>query len=249
MTTFDPNCPGGTDGTIEITEISGGNGNYTYSIDGVEYQASNVFVNLEAAEYQVFVLDEQNCLQSQFVNLISDEAIEIDLPQILTIQQGETVFLNPLINEETIDSFTWDQHPTILNPEELIAQVAPQETTSYTLSIFYGLCIEIRIVTVEVIESEEIYVPNIFSPSSQDINATFFLQSDHESNIEVLNLHIYDRWGNLMFHNDNIRLNEPNDGWNGYYNEYKVQPGVYVYLVEYVKNGKVVNMAGTITLY
>ena len=249
LMTYDPNCPGAADGTIEVTEISGGNGNFTYSINGVDYQVSNVFVNLSEAEYQVFVLDDQNCLQSQFVNLQSDDPLEIDLPQIMTIQQGETVTLNPLINETSIDSFSWDSHPTILNPGELIAIVAPQETTNYTLYIYYGQCLEIRTITVEVESSDDIYIPNIFTPSEPDINGTFFLQSKSDANIQVLSMYIYDRWGNLMFHNDEVRLNEPNDGWDGYYNEYKVQPGVYVYLVEYMINGKIQHKAGTVTVY
>ena len=47
-------CPGAEDGSIEVTEISGGNGNYTYSINGIEFQVSNVFVDLAPSEYQVF---------------------------------------------------------------------------------------------------------------------------------------------------------------------------------------------------
>ena len=52
-----------------------------------------------------------------------------------------------------------------------------------------------------------------------------------------------------MFHNDEIRINEPNDGWNGYYNDYKVQSGVYVYSVEYIATGRIINKAGTVTIF
>ena len=248
LTTFDPDCPGAGNGTIEVTEISGGNGNYTYSLDGIEYQFSNAFVNLTASEYQVFVLDDQGCLQSQFVSLQADEVLEIDLPQVMTIEQGETVFLNPLINESSIDSFEWNYVSSILNPGELIAEVAPDETTSYTLSIFYGLCVEIRIVTVEVIKSDELYIPNIFSGSQNDLDGTMFIQAKSDSDVIVHDFSIYDRWGNLVFTKEDVELNNPNDGWDGYYNNESVVPGVYVYRINYVQNGEQKTRAGTVTL-
>ena len=248
LTTYDPNCPGTADGAIEITEISGGNGNFTYSLDGIEYQTSNVFVDLSPSEYQVFVLDDQQCLQSQFVELLSHDPIEIDFPQILPIELGETVYLNPLIDQMSIDSFEWEPHPSIINPGQLIAEVAPHETTSYTLSIFYGLCIEVRIITVEVTENEDIYLANIFSLDSQDGNTVLFIQADTHSNIVVNSFSIYDRWGNLMFTKENPEINDPDHGWNGYYNNYKVQGGVYVYVVEYVKGGEVLFEVGGVTL-
>ena len=248
LTTYDPNCPGSADGSIEVTEISGGNGNYSYSINGVDYQSSNVFVDLDASEYQVFVLDDQNCLQSQFVELISDDGIEIDLPQIMTIEQGQTVFLNPLINEMTIDSFLWDYDPSILNPGELIAEIQPEETTVYTLSIFYGLCIEVRIITVELIETTDIYIPNIFTPRSSDGNSVLFIQSDQDANLNIQSLRIYDRWGNLMFDNRDLPVNDPSAGWDGYYNDYRVQSGVYVYVVDYLVGNELKQKIGSITI-
>ena len=248
LTTYDPNCPGAADGAIEITEISGGNGNFTYSLDGIDYQTSNVFVDLSPSEYQVFVLDDQQCLQSQFVELLSHDPIEIDFPQILPIEQGETVYLNPLIDQMSIDSFEWEPHPSIINPGQLIAEVTPHETTSYTLSIFYGLCIEVRIITVEVLESEDLYIANIISLDSQDGNNRFYIQSADDTGITINNLSIYDRWGNLMFTKDNPEINNPDDGWNGYYNNYKVQSGVYVYMLEYSLAGETKKEAGTITV-
>lgn len=50
-------CNGGSDGTITITSPSGGSGSYTYSKDGTNYQASNVFTSLTAQTYQIYVKD------------------------------------------------------------------------------------------------------------------------------------------------------------------------------------------------
>lgn len=41
--------------------IVSGNGDYLYSLDGINYQNSNVFTNLNSSEHTVFVYDENQC--------------------------------------------------------------------------------------------------------------------------------------------------------------------------------------------
>jgi len=46
-------------------------------------------------------------------------------------------------------------------------------------------------------------------------------------------MHIYDRWGNLVFVNENLIINDPDSGWDprqslGY------SQGVFVYVIEYI---------------
>jgi hypothetical protein len=45
-------------------------------------------------------------------------------------------------------------------------------------------------------------------------------------------MRIYDRWGELLFENENFTPNIPQFGWNGIARGDKVNPGVYVYVVE-----------------
>jgi len=52
-------CDGGNNGTITVT-ANGGNSNYQYSVDGVNFQASNVF-NLAPGLYTVTVKDNLGC--------------------------------------------------------------------------------------------------------------------------------------------------------------------------------------------
>lgn len=54
-------CFGQADGTITVT-ASGGTGTLEYSINGTDYQASNVFEDLAKGSYEVFVKDENGCV-------------------------------------------------------------------------------------------------------------------------------------------------------------------------------------------
>jgi len=57
------NCTGGNNGTITVIG-SGGTGSLTYSIDGVNYQASGVFTGLAAGVYSPSVMDAAGCIGS-----------------------------------------------------------------------------------------------------------------------------------------------------------------------------------------
>ncbi len=52
-------CAGDEDGSIMI-QVSGGTAPYTYSIDGENFQESNIFMNLAAGIYQIIVKDNFN---------------------------------------------------------------------------------------------------------------------------------------------------------------------------------------------
>jgi hypothetical protein len=56
---------GGSDGSIEITETTGGNGSYQFSIDGGNtWQASNLFEALSADTYNIGIKDGNDCYEN-----------------------------------------------------------------------------------------------------------------------------------------------------------------------------------------
>jgi gliding motility-associated-like protein len=55
-----PTCPRSNDGTITLA-ATGGTPPYTYSMDAVNYQASNVFTNLTPGMYSFYVMDANGC--------------------------------------------------------------------------------------------------------------------------------------------------------------------------------------------
>ncbi len=57
--TSDYDCNG--TGTITVTGVTGGTPPYSYSIDGTNFQASNIFSNLTAGTYTITILDNSDC--------------------------------------------------------------------------------------------------------------------------------------------------------------------------------------------
>lgn len=69
-------CNGASTGSIEFTDVTGGVGNYQYSIDGgFVFQANPVFGGLAAGTYNLMVIDDNNCMVMGSVDI--EEATEV----------------------------------------------------------------------------------------------------------------------------------------------------------------------------
>lgn len=70
-------------------------------------------------------------------------------------------------------------------------------------------------------------VPNVFTPNNDMVNDAFRPITSEDS--RVLDFKIYNRWGQLLYDNDNNQV-----GWNGTYKNEPVPADVYIYLVKYI---------------
>ncbi len=245
---FDADCQESDNGQLEIIDVNGGNGAFSYSLGGLNFQESNSFFNLSPDQYEVFVSDQLGCQVSDHIAIESVQDLEIELLGTVNITYGESILLNPMINSTSIDSFLWTPTEGILNPYDLVAEVAPLITTEYTLLIFYGECVESRSIIVEVDVDFDIYTGDLFTPNGDGNNDDFYLQSKINHSLQINTFIIYDRWGNMVFEKENPELNNPDDGWNGHYNNQPVNPGVFVYYIDYNVNGQSRSIAGSLTV-
>jgi len=65
----------GTDGSILTASASGGTVGYTFSKDGVNFQASGVFTGLAAGDYTITAKDSHNCLGTKAVTITQPAAV------------------------------------------------------------------------------------------------------------------------------------------------------------------------------
>ena len=75
----------------------------------------------------------------------------------------------------------------------------------------------------------EVYVPNAFSPDFNGYNDLFLPYSN--CMLQNYSMRIFNRWGALIYSTTN-----PEEGWNGKFNNKDIDEGVYVYLLEFDVN-------------
>lgn len=104
----------------------------------------------------------------------------------------------------------------------------------------YG-CTDTAFIPILVLPVTNVFVPNAFIPNGSGRNDLFRIAA---SNVKTYELHIFNRWGQLMFSS-----NDPEYHWDGTLNGTPVPSGVYVYKLLVIDNQEnAVQKEGTITL-
>jgi gliding motility-associated-like protein len=144
-TTTNASCNGGADGTITAVG-SGGTASYSYSIDGTNFVATNLF-NVLPGNYTISVKDANGCIKTinKTVGLTSN--IVVDTRTDTTICESKSVTLTTTSNAT---SFLWRPNAS-LNDSTLKSPIAtPVVTTKYYVLASLGGCTAVDSVTVTV---------------------------------------------------------------------------------------------------
>lgn len=131
--------------------------------------------------------------------------IDIQADPDTTINAGDIIEIYVSENEGG-ESYEWN------NGNNDISQiVAPEETTTYIVTVTDSDgCSDSDEITITVVPLRcEIFVPNSFTPNGDGINDHLFVRSNTISSME---LYIYDRWGEEVFHTNNQDIS-----WDGTY--------------------------------
>jgi len=94
--------------------------------------------------------------------------------------------------------------------------------------------------------TESYRIPNVFSPNADGNNDMFnvFIAPGSEDKVSVLTFKIFNRWGKLIYDNDN-----PIDGWNGVFENEPLEPETFAYYIELELEGcKNVIKKGNVTI-
>ena len=111
----------------------------------------------------------------------------------------------------------------------------------------YG-CITTITIHVRKKKLTSVTIPNIFSPSSRDGNNDHFTLYGNENVVLINEMYVYDRWGNLVYSNNNFPPNDPYQGWDGSFKGESVVNGVYIYLFKVTTDeSEVLTFTGDVT--
>ncbi|UKN03103.1 T9SS type A sorting domain-containing protein [Paracrocinitomix mangrovi] len=137
---------GDNNGAVTISGASGGDGTYTYSLDGVNYGASNTFSNLPAGSYTAYILSNGDACEAQIPFTInSSTPLSGTATSAIGICPGGTATLTATGGT----TYTWYDGATVIGSTATI-NVSPSVTTQYSVEISNGVCTDIQysIVTV-----------------------------------------------------------------------------------------------------
>ena len=96
-------------------------------------------------------------------------------------------------------------------------------TLSLTIQDTSG-CLYTDELRITVLEREEIYVPNVFSPNGDGINDEIFVVTNLPED-RLISFEIFDRWGGLL----HGQYNQGPFKWDGTSKDEAVQNAVFVY--------------------
>lgn len=146
-------CDTGTDGTITLTAADG-TSPYQYSIDSVNYLASNTF-QVPAGHYRVFVKDYNGCTTAQDANVTFTSDIIVSTMPDTTLCTGQSVALATTSNGQ---AFSWLPQNGLDNASVLEPVASPETTTEYVITATKGFCTQTDTVRVTVSPKIEVNV-------------------------------------------------------------------------------------------
>jgi gliding motility-associated-like protein len=226
-----PICAGDANGGIVVSSISGGVGNFTYSLNGGIFQSTPIFSNLTAGVYELVVRDDAGCELRQSIALDDPPVFSVDLGEDITLARGDSVLLSPKLSRPAV-SLEWTPTQGLSCADCLEPFARPLQTTSYTLAAFdENGCRAADQILIRVDLVSRLFIPNAFSPNGDNINDRFVIFAASEVQ-QIDRLLIFDRWGTQVFFAQNFAPNDESFGWDGLHRGQPCAPGVYVYFAE-----------------
>ncbi|WP_235297442.1 T9SS type B sorting domain-containing protein [Portibacter marinus] len=242
-------------GSVTV-QASGGFPDYEYAFDGGSFAQVATFEDLPLGDYEIRIRDIKGCESSETISIIDVNPITVDAGEDASVEfLGDSIRLDGSFASDNSDvTISWmpsdpllcsDGRQNCLNPV-----VVPPGTTTYTLTVSDDNgCVTSDQVTIEVLNVRPIYAANIFSPNDDGINDTFYLQGNSSTVSNILELSVFDRWGNQVFVARNIAPNDISAGWDGKFANDPAEVGVYVWqaVVALTDNSEII-LKGDVTL-
>ena len=240
---FDLEFPGcmDNDGSIAFGTVQGGFGPYLYSIDGGTTFVSTLdFNSVAPGPYSLVIQDANGCEFEQQLNVPTAPDPQVSLVPQINIELGDTLELDANLGlgypVSLLESVTWTPleglsfaSPSLADQLNPVAQ--PLTTTTYEVTIVsVDGCTASARVQIRVDNRPRIYIPNAISPWNVDgYNDELVIFADASQVQQVDLLQVYDRWGTMVFSDQNFQPNDRTHGWDGRYRDVQMDPAVFVY--------------------
>ena len=199
--------------------------------------------------YRVIGTDDRGCFQDTgYVNVRVFPIPTVNAGLDQTINVGQSIELKPVISGD-VSNVIWIPTNSIVSSNYPAVLVKPNVTTEYTVEARNpGGCKSKDKVTVFVVcNGANVFIPNTFSPNGDGVNDIFYPRGTGLFSIK--SFRIFNRWGQLVYEKGGFMPNDASAGWNGSFNGQRLNPDVYVYMVDIVcDNSNVLTFKGDVAL-
>jgi gliding motility-associated-like protein len=192
--------------------------------------------------------NSSGCKDTAAKNILIHPLPSVDMPSTITMQVGFPITI-PATYTSNVNSWTWSPAST-LNCGDCPQPIAdPKFDTKYTVSFVdsNGCKNSGEVQIIVICKNANVFIPNTFSPNGDGSNDVFYVRGKGLDRVK--SLRIYNRWGQIVFEQQNFPVNNPQYGWNGTYKGNKPVPDVYVYQVEvFCDNSQIIHFEGNVAL-
>ena len=232
-------CLSDSDGADAIITWDGGFGSYRLDENWSSQSITSPYTitNVVSGNYTITIMDTLGCTD-QLTLSVSDS------PQAtteITCISDEEYLIDITAGNYEITADSGYEVESIGDNTYQINNIEITTTLSITITDAITGCETIIVVDPPVCATatedngllandKEILVPNIIALNSGGNN--IFYPTLREPNQLITTMQIYDRFGKLVFSNENFAPNTMSEGWDGRRNGAEIQSGVYMYLIQ-----------------
>lgn len=242
-------CVVSPDGSINITEIKGGEAPYEIFLNAVLVGVdSAIILDLFTGIYTVYVIDALGQYVETNIQVDFEEEPEYFITDEVKIQKGDSYKID-LEVFTAIDGITWFLAPAISDRNILQPIVSPEKDQIYRAEIVYeSVCKAYVEVFIEVDSKRYVYFPTIFSPNNDGVN-DYFCPSLSDQVHSIKRFVVADRWGKIV-HNRRGEYKSANEvQWDAKDGYKFFKSGQYIYLCEIeFKDGQIIKYKGSVSI-
>lgn len=244
----------GDETMLLIDDVSGGSGNYSYSINSGPSLPIDESALLTSGIYAISVFDDRGCSTDTTYIIMEPDPIMVSIgPDDPVVDLGDSIFIigNVDFSADTIVLTQWTSEQPLSCDTCYGTWVFNSVPALYTWTVTDDNgCQASASIWVDVDYDRDVYIPNVFSPNGDGRNDEFRVFTG-PGVVSINYIQIYDRWGNLI-HVEGPQMPNPSGAgsWDGSSKGKYVNPGVYVYVVEitFVDNNTTLTYSGDVTL-
>jgi gliding motility-associated-like protein len=240
----DVRCFGINDGRLTIIA---NDPSLQFKLGDSPVSSQKVYENLWSGGDQFFVIDTFGCVWENFFTIESPDEILLELPGNYISKMCDSVEIEVNSNVSPL-TYSWSPSYRISCTDCPNPIVQPITTTTYTLTAKDSNgCTATGDVQIEVIFDGNAYIPNAFSPNSDNLNDVFYVLGGCVS--EVVSMQIYNRWGEKVFETNNAPPKNATFGWDGKFKGEDVNSDIFAYhITVQFYDGTVKTYKGDLTL-